>query len=87
MQMLCRIAFEDFDRWKSAFDDDAERRGQAGLTVLQIWRETGTTDTAWVLFGVNDPKKARAYADGLRTDLMEGRAGVTTSETHMLDTL
>ncbi len=38
MHLLCHFDTPDFAAWKSAFDDDAEDRMQAGLTLLQMWR-------------------------------------------------
>lgn len=70
------LKYDHFDQ--SAFDADAEARGQAGLTVLQLWSE-GTA--RWALFQVNDGAKARAWLD------KESGLGHPPSASHMLETL
>ncbi|WP_146587033.1 hypothetical protein [Puniceibacterium confluentis] len=73
-QLLTRYA--DFDT--AAFDSDAENRGNAGLSLLQLWRGDGGAH--WALFGVNDPDKARAWLD------KSGALGHGPTESHFLET-
>ncbi len=61
MQMLCQIDTPDFTSWKSAFDDDAEDRMQAGLTLLQMWRDADHGSAVLCLFKVNDRKRAESW--------------------------
>lgn len=70
------IRYDNFDR--AAFDTDAEARGQAGLTLLQLWRENATS--YWALFSVNDGKKAKAWLD------KERGLGHGPATAHMLET-
>lgn len=63
MHLLTRTDTADFAAWKTAFDSDAEGRRDAGLSVLQIWREKDAPATVWVLLDVNDRKKAERYLD------------------------
>ena len=56
-QLLLR--FDNFD--KAAFDDDAENRANAGLSVLQLWQEGSTAH--WALLQVNDKGKAQGWID------------------------
>ncbi len=86
-QLLCRFDTEDFDAWRKAFDADAEDRREAGLSQLQLWREPGQPGRAWVLFRVNDPDRARAWAKAPATRVAADRAGVTASDAHFLETL
>ena len=74
-QLLLR--FDSFDR--PAFDADAEARGQAGLTLLQLWKEAGGAH--WALFSVTDPDRARGWLD------KETGLGHPPSAAHMLETL
>ncbi|MBN7786818.1 hypothetical protein JYP51_17960 [Ponticoccus gilvus] len=50
------LKYDSFDQ--SAFDADAEARGQAGLTLLQLWTEGAAR---WALFTVNDKGKAQNW--------------------------
>lgn len=78
MQLIARHEIADYDRWKAAFDNHAEARGAAGLSVLQIWREDGAPRVL-ILYAVSD--RARAEAALARLDaLMAERAGVAASD-------
>ncbi|WP_172299295.1 hypothetical protein [Pseudoruegeria sp. HB172150] len=87
MQLLVRNAFQNYDTWKSAFDGDAESRMTAGLTLLQVWRDSDVPRTVWYLLEVNDHDKAQAYMDGDHARLLGDRAGVTDGEYHFLETI
>ena len=52
MQLLTRTDTGGFDAWLARFDAEAEGRGRAGLSLLQIWREAGAPDTAFLFFKV-----------------------------------
>ncbi|KMK66340.1 hypothetical protein [Puniceibacterium sp. IMCC21224] len=70
------VKFADFDR--GAFDVDAENRGTAGLTLLQLWR--GVAGAHWALFEVKDADKARRWIDNSVS------LGHGPSEHHFLET-
>ena len=66
-QMIAHYAVAEYATFKTAFDADAEDRGNAGLSLLQLWREDG--GSAWALYSVADAQAARvlyvpAYAFG-----------------------
>ena len=61
MQLLTRIETGGFDAWRRDFDGDSEGRGQAGLNLLQMWREVGSPNTAVLLFEARDRDRAEAY--------------------------
>ena len=82
-QLLARYDIADYGRWKSAFDADAEDRGNASLSVLQIWREG--TGRAWVLFQVSNPGRAQDYL-GTAAQVFNSQAGVSDTEYHLLET-
>lgn len=63
MQLLCRIETEGYEAWRRAFDADAEGRAQAGLTLLQLWREADQGDHVVALFEVNDRARASSYLE------------------------
>ena len=58
MNLLTHHIPADYTAWKADFDAHSETRMQAGLTLMQLWRDAdGTGVTA--LFEVNDRKKAK----------------------------
>ncbi len=61
MQLLCQFEITAFDDWKEAFDADHESRSEAGLGVLQIWRDADTTSRAFALLNVNDRARAQRW--------------------------
>ena len=62
MNLLTHHDPASYDTWKQDFDAHAETRMQAGLTLLQLWRDAdGTGVTA--LFEVNDRAKAQKWLD------------------------
>ena len=61
MQMICDVTTGGFDAWKQGFDYRAEARGQAGLTVLQIWRDADDGSRAVVLFEAHDRARAEEW--------------------------
>ena len=63
MQLLCRVEIGDYDKWRAGFDAEAENRGAAGLTLLQLWRDTDDERCVLALFEVNDRGRARAYLE------------------------
>ena len=65
MHMLCHFATGGFDAWKSDFDDEAEKRMNAGLTLMQMWRGADDADAVTCLFEVNDRGRAETW---LRTE-------------------
>ena len=61
MHLLLQIDTPDYAAWKQAFDDDAEDRRLAGLTLLQLWRDADTSGQAFALLEVNDRTRAEAW--------------------------
>ncbi len=63
MQLIVHKEVTSFEDWKKAFDEDAESRRDAGLTVLQIWRDADSDDHVFVLMEVNDRVRAQTWID------------------------
>ena len=61
MQMICHFEVTSFEAWHRAFDADDEARRDAGLGVLQIWRDADSTTHAFALLSVNDRPRAEAW--------------------------
>ena len=76
-QIIARYDIADYAQFRAEFDADAEDRGNASLSVLQIWREG--ENRAWVLYQIADGKRALAYLDGA-AQVFNSRAGVTNAD-------
>ena len=63
MQLLTQTTVSDFASFKSAFDAEAEKRMNAGLTLLQMWHDADDANTVLCLFDVNDRTRAKAWLD------------------------
>jgi hypothetical protein len=83
MQMIAHYTVSDYAAFKLAFEGDAEDRGNNGLSLLQLWRESGTS--AWALFSVSDAKAARNYLGGA-AGVFNSQAGVTATDFHFVET-
>ncbi|WP_299816395.1 DUF3303 family protein [uncultured Jannaschia sp.] len=65
MHLLVHLTPADYDTWKADFDRDMEARMNAGLTLMQLWRDMdGTGVTA--LFEANNRKKASDWLENER---------------------
>lgn len=82
-QMIARYTATDYATFKTAFDADAEDRGNNGLSLLQLWREDN--GHAWALYQVSDAGAARGYLDGA-AGVFNAQAGVTGVEYHIVET-
>lgn len=83
MQMIAHYSVNDYASFRAAFDTDAEDRGNNGLSLLQLWRESDRS--AWALFSVSDAKAARAYLDGAAA-VFNSQAGVNATSYHFVET-
>ncbi|WCR12129.1 hypothetical protein JHW45_07305 [Paracoccus stylophorae] len=83
MQMIAHYTVKDYATFKTAFDEDAEDRGHNGLSLLQLWRESGTS--AWALFNIGNPAAARDYLNGA-AGVFNSQAGVTDTSFHFVET-
>ena len=83
MQLLAHYTIADYAAFKAAFDADAEDRSNNSLSLLQLWRESGTS--AWALYDVANAKRARDYLDGA-AGVFNSQAGVTATAFHFVET-
>ncbi|MDO5605212.1 MAG: hypothetical protein Q4G25_08645 [Paracoccus sp. (in: a-proteobacteria)] len=84
MQMIAHYRLTGgFATFKTAFDADAEDRGNNSLNLLQLWMESDSS--AWALYQVADAKRARAYLDGA-AGVFNSQAGVSDASFHMVQT-
>lgn len=80
MQLLAHLKVRDYDGWRRVFDDDAEARGNAGLTLLQLWRQVDDDHMVWMLYEVSERGMAEEYLSGLGQ--LHAEAGGATGAGH-----
>jgi hypothetical protein len=61
MQLLCQLDTSDFPGWKRDFDSEAIERMEAGLTLLQMWRDADSRSRVLMLFEANDRPRAEGW--------------------------
>lgn len=82
-QIIARYDIADYAQFRTEFDEDSEDRSNASLSVLQIWREGERR--VWVLYQIADGKRAMDYLENAGR-VFNGRAGVSSTEFHMVQT-
>ncbi len=60
MQLILQSPAPDYPSWKTAFDSTAEARRDAGLSLLQLWRDADQP-AVFALFEVTDRKRAQKW--------------------------
>lgn len=79
--LLVRQQFDDFDRWKAAYDAQAPQREQLTCRSAQVLRNDDDPHEVFVLFEFEDMAKAREWATSPELRESWARAGVRgTSE-------
>lgn len=86
MQLICHMNVTSFSDWKTAFDADHEARSNAGLTVLQIWKDADSDTHAFVLLSVNDRVRAQGWIDRSAALSSDDAATVTSSSAYFIET-
>ncbi len=61
LQLLCQIDTPDVPGWRRDFDAEAAERMEAGLTLLQIWRDADSRSRVVLLLAVNDRARAEGW--------------------------
>ena len=76
--MFVRHSVQDYEAWKSVFDDFADLRKKSGEQAYQILTQEDDSNSLVALFQWDNLDNARAYAAS--PELREGmqRAGVTS---------
>ncbi len=86
MQLLCHFDVTDFADWHSAFTADDESRRDAGLGVLQIWRDADSNTQAFALLSVNDRDRAEKWITRSNALGSDDAATVTQTSYHFIAT-
>ncbi|AXI47776.1 hypothetical protein C1J03_18245 [Sulfitobacter sp. SK012] len=86
MQLICYQNITSYAPWKAAFDADDEARRDAGLTVLQIWRDADSDTHAFILLQVSDRSRAQAWIDRSAALSSDDGATVTHATAYFIET-
>ena len=86
MQLIVHQQVTAFPDWKAAFDNDNEARRNAGLSVLQVWKDADSDSHAFFLLNVNDREKAQAWIDRSNALASDDGGTVTSSSAYFLET-
>ncbi len=83
--MLCRNRVADFEKWKREFDSNAPAGHEAGLTLLNLWRDVEEPNNVFFLLEVKDIDKARAFITNPAAAELGKKSGVLDGECHFLE--
>lgn len=83
--MLCRNRVANFEKWKNVFDSNAQAARDAGLRLMNLWREVEEPNNVFFLFDVKDTEKARAFINDPAAAEAGKRSGVLDGECHFLE--
>ena len=83
--MLVRNKVRDFDAWKSVFDAEWDRAGDAGLEVVKLWRSMEDPGEVFFLLSISDIDRARAFTADPASAAAGERAGVLEGELHYVE--
>ncbi len=86
MQLIIHQKVTNFTDWHTAFDNDAESRRNAGLTVLQVWKEQDSDTQAFVLLEVKDRAKAESWLSRSNALSTDDKGTVQTTSAYFLET-
>ena len=67
---------ENFDAWKSAYDEHRDARDEAGLTEVHLLRNAADRNDVVILFQADDLERARAFATSADLRMAMQKAGV-----------
>jgi hypothetical protein len=83
--MLCRNRVADFEKWKSVLDSNAPALHDAGLRLMNLWRDVEEPNNVFLLFEVADTDKARAFITSPAAAESGKTSGVLDGECHFLE--
>lgn len=83
--MLCRNRVASFAKWKRGFDSHRSAHLDAGMKLVQFWREVGDRNNVFFLFEVSSMKKAKAFIESPDAAKAGKKYGVLDGEIHFID--
>ena len=83
--MLCRNRVADFARWKAVFASHQAAHQEAGLRLVQIWRDVEDGNNIFFLFEVASMEKAREFIGDPEAAKAGVASGVIDGEYHFVE--
>ena len=83
--MLCRNRVADFAKWKAVFVSHAPAHREAGLRLMNLWRDLEEPNNVFFLFEVTSLDKARAFINNPAAAEAGKTSGVLGGEYHFLE--
>jgi len=81
----CRNRVADFARWRAVFASHAAAHREAGLRLVNIWRDAAEPTNVFFVFAVADMQKARAFIANPDAAKAAETSGVIDGEYHFLE--
>ena len=85
LHMITSFDTADYNAWRDVFDGERKGLGRAGLHPLKVLHEAETPNRVWILFEVDDKRRAEAWIEGGRVTGDE-RSGITGEQHMFLET-
>jgi len=85
--MLCRNRVSDFEKWKAVFDAHTQAQRDAGLKLVNMWREIDEPNNVFFVLEVMDEGRAREFVstpDALKAGEV---SGVIDGESHFVESV
>ena len=85
MVMLCRHRVADYEKWRSVFDSNGPALRDAGLRMMNLWRDVNEPNNVFLLFEVADIDRARSFITDPAAAESGRISGVIDGECHFLE--
>jgi hypothetical protein len=83
--MLCRNRVADYTKWRTVFDSHATAHVEAGLRLVDLWRDIDDPNNVFFLFEVVDMDRTVAFVSDPAAVEAGERSGVIEGEIHWLE--
>jgi hypothetical protein len=83
--MLCRNRVADFPRWKAVFASHQAAHLDAGLRLVNLWREMEEPENVFFLFEVASLDQARSFIGNPEAAKAAEASGVIDGEYHFVE--
>lgn len=81
--VLIRHEVEDFNKWKTVFDADADSRTETGMECFKVYQEEGSPNTVFAIFKWDTLENAKAFIENPELKEKMKEAGVKEENMHV----
>ncbi|KKL24740.1 hypothetical protein LCGC14_2412290 [marine sediment metagenome] len=74
---IVKVIYEDYEKWKNAFDQFAEERKKASAKGWRVFTTMGNRNEAWILMEIDDPPKFKAFMESPELQERMKASGIT----------